>query len=65
MDIKWFENDFNHLDNTTKKRFLQERFLNYELRNRKNSGMGKNNNNKDFEDNINNQDSKYMKALKY
>ncbi len=63
-DLKLFEHDFNHLNNTTKKRFLQEHFLNYELRNRSNSKSGKNNdNNENAELNIEDQDSKYMKAL--
>ena len=63
-DLKLFEHDFNHLNNTTKKRFLQEHFLNYELRNRSNSKSGKNNdNNENAELDIEDQDSKYMKAL--
>ena len=63
-DLKLFEHDFNHLNNTSKKRFLQEHFLNYELRNRSNSKSGKNNdNNENAELNIEDQDSKYMKAL--
>ena len=63
-DLKLFEHDFNHLNNITKKRFIQEHFLNYELRNRSNSKTGKNNdNNVNEEENLENQDSKYMKAL--
>ena len=63
-DLKLFEHDFNHLNNITKKRFIQEHFLNYELRNRANSKTGKtNDNNANEEENIENQDSKYMKAL--
>ena len=63
-DLKLFENDFNHLDNTTKKRFVQEHFLNYELRNKNNVKTGKNIDNKDkVEEDISSQDSKYMKAL--
>ena len=57
-DLKLFDHDFNHLNNVTKKRFIQEHFLNYELRNK----SGKNNDNNE-EENIENQDSKYMKAL--
>ena len=63
-DLKLFEHDFNHLNNITKKRFIQEHFLNYELRNRANSKTGKtNDNNANEEENIEDQDSKYMKAL--
>ena len=63
-DLKLFEHDFNHLNNITKKRFIQEHFLNYELRNRASSKSGKtNDNNANEEENIENQDSKYMKAL--
>ena len=58
-DLKLYDHDFNHLNNTTKKRFMHEHFLNYELRNKKNA---KSDNNND-ELNIENQDSKYMKAL--
>ena len=58
-DLKLFDHDFNHLNNTTKKRFMQEHFLNYELR-RRNSKLG---NDKGEELSIDNQDSKYMKAL--
>lgn len=57
-DLKLFDHDFNHLNNSTKKRFIKESFLNYDLRNTKNSD----NNNND-EENLDNQDSKYMKAL--
>ena len=63
-DLKLFEHDFNHLNNITKKRFIQEHFLNYELRNRSNSKSGKGNDNNDkAEESIEDQDSKYMKAL--
>ena len=34
-DLKLYDHDFNHLNNTTKKRFMHEHFLNYELRNKK------------------------------
>ena len=61
-DLKLFEHDFNHSNNVTKRRFVEEQFLNYELRNKANSNKGKNDNNK-IESNIQNQDSKYMKAL--
>ena len=61
-DLKLFEHDFNHSNNITKRRFVEEQFLNYELRNKANSNKGKNDNNK-IESNIQNQDSKYMKAL--
>ena len=60
-DLKLFDHDFNHLNNVTKKRFIQEHFLNYELRNRSNSLKGKDNNNEELS--IDNQDSKYMRAL--
>ena len=59
-DLKLFDHDFNHLNNTTKKRFIQEHFFNYELRNKKNSKSDNTNND---EQNLENQDSKYMKAL--
>ena len=61
-DVKLFEHDFNHLNNITKKRFIKEHFLNYEFRKRSNSKSGKSN---IFEEelSIDNQDSKYMKAL--
>ena len=58
-DLKLFDHDFNHLNTATKKRFMQEHFLNYELR-RRNSKAGKD---KEEELSIDNQDSKYMKAL--
>ena len=58
-DLKLFEHDFNHLNNTTKKRFIKEHFLNYELR-RRNSKIGNDN---EEELSLDNQDSKYMKAL--
>ena len=62
-DLKLFDHDFNHLNSITKKRFIQEHFLNYDLRNRANSKTGKSNDNNNEETNIENQDSKYMKAL--
>ena len=62
-DLKLFEHDFNHLNNVTKKRFIQEHFLNYELRNRSNSKKGATNDNNNIEENIGDQDSKYIKAL--
>ena len=58
-DLKLFDHDFNHLNNTTKKRFMKEHFLNYEFR-RRNSKIGNDN---EEELSIDNQDSKYMKAL--
>ena len=58
-DLKLFDHDFNHLNNTTKKRFIKEHFLNYEFR-RRNSKIGNDN---EEELSIDNQDSKYMKAL--
>ena len=52
------------MNNVTKKRFIQEHFLNYELRNRSNSKSGKSSDNNDkAEESIEDQDSKYMKAL--
>ena len=63
-DLKLYDHDFNHLNNITKKRFIKEHFLNYDLRNRSNSKHDKNNNNVDNdEQDLENQDSKYMKAL--
>ena len=60
-DLKLFEHDFNHLNSSTKKRFMKENFLNYDLR-RRNSKVGIDNSN-DEELSIDDQDSKYMKAL--
>ena len=62
-DLKLFEHDFNHLNNTTKKRFIKEHFFNYDLRKRSNSKVGKKEYNDEEEVSIENQDSKYMKAL--
>ena len=63
-DLKLFEHDFNHLNNTTKKRFIKEHFFNYELRKRSNSKTGRKSDfNEDEDVNIADQDSKYMKAL--
>ena len=60
-DLKLFEHDFNHLNSSSKKRFMKENFLNYDLR-RRNSKVGNENTNEE-ELSIDNQDSKYMKAL--
>ena len=57
-DLKLFEHDFNHLNNITKKRFIKEHFLNYELRKRNSKS-----NFYEEELSIDNQDSKYMRAL--
>ena len=40
-DLKLFEQDFNFVNNITKKRFVEEQFLNYELRKRSGSKSGK------------------------
>ena len=61
-DLKLFDHDFNHLNNVTKKRFIQEHFLNYELRNRSGS-KNKYENKGNDEQNLEDEDSKYMKAL--
>jgi len=60
-DLKLYEHDFNHLNSSSKKRFMKENFLNYDLR-RRNSKVGNENNNEE-ELSIDDQDSKYMKAL--
>ena len=59
-DLKLFEQDFNFINNATKKRFIEEQFLNYELRKR--SGSGKDNTPNE-EQKLGVQDSKYIKAL--
>ena len=61
-DLKLFEYDHNFLNTSTKKRFLKENFLNYELRKKsgvKSSGKADNNDNLNEEE----QDNKYMTAL--
>ena len=59
-DLRLFEQDFNFVNNVTKKRFVEEQFLNYELRNR--SGSRKDSKSGD-ELNLDDPDSKYMKSL--
>ena len=59
-DLKLYDQDFNRVNNTTKQRFIQEHFLNYDLRKRDSLRDLENN---DEEVNINSQNSKYMKAL--
>jgi hypothetical protein len=61
-DLKLYEQDFNFLNNATKKRFVEEQFLNYELRNRSGS-KNKYENKGNDEQNLEDEDSKYMKAL--
>ena len=58
-DLKLYEQDFNFSNNATKKRFVEEQFLNYELRKRANSKSDKSTE----EENIEDPDSKYMRAL--
>ena len=58
-DLKLYEQDFNFSNNATKKRFVEEQFLNYELRKRSNSKSEKSTD----EENIEDPDSKYMRAL--
>ena len=60
-DLKLFEQDFNFVNNVTKKRFIEEQFLNYELRKR--SGSWKDNKLNE-EEKLGDQDSKYLKALR-
>ena len=60
-DLKLFEQDFNFVNNVTKKRFIEEQFLNYELRKR--SGSYKDNKLNE-EEKLGDQDSKYLKALR-
>ena len=60
-DLKLFEQDFNFVNNITKKRFVEEQFLNYELRKRSGSKSGKDKSNEEVS--IEDPDSKYMKAL--
>ena len=58
-DLKLFEQDFNFTNNVTKKRFVEEQFLNYELRKRSGSRSKKT----EEEQSLDNPDSKYMKSL--
>ena len=58
-DLKLYEQDFNFSNNTTKKRFVEEQFLNYELRKRANSKSDKSTDDGNMED----PESKYMRAL--
>jgi len=60
-DLKLYEQDFNFLNNATKKRFVEEQFLNYELRKRSGSKPG--NDKSTDEQNIEDSDSKFMRAL--
>ena len=60
-DLKLFEQDFNFINNITKKRFVEEQFLNYELRKR--SGSNSRKDSKSEEQDLEDPDSKYMKAL--
>ena len=63
-DLKLYEQDFNFVNNTTKRRFIEEHFLNYELRKRSGSKNWKENKNKANEElSIDDPDSKYMKSL--
>ena len=59
-DLKLFDQDFNRINSSTKKRYMKEHFLNYDLRNKTDSLKDENN---DEEVSLDNQDSKYMKAL--
>ena len=60
-DLKLFEQDFNFMNNVTKRRFVEEQFLNYDLRKRSTSKAWKEKSNE--EEKIESSDSKYMKAL--
>ena len=60
-DLKLFEQDFNFINNITKKRFIEEQFLNYELRKR--SGSKSWNDKQEEEQRLEDPDSKYMKSL--
>ncbi len=60
-DLKLYDQDFNRINKTTSQRFIKEHFLNYELRNRINSFKDGDNNGEELS--LDNQDSKYMKAL--
>ena len=60
-DLKLFDQDFNRINSSTKKRYMKEHFLNYDLRNK--SDSLKDGENNDEEVSLDNQDSKYMKAL--
>jgi hypothetical protein len=60
-DLKLFDQDFNRINSSTKKRYMKEHFLNYDLRNKTDSLKDGENN--DEEVSLDNQDSKYMKAL--
>ena len=60
-DLKLFEQDFNFINNITKKRFIEEQFLNYELRKR--SGSNSWNDKQEEEQRLEDPDSKYMKSL--
>ena len=58
-DLKLYEQDFNFSNNTTKKRFVEEQFLNYDLRNKTNSKNDRSTDDWNMED----PESKYMRAL--
>ena len=60
-DLKLYEQDFNFLNTSTKRRFVDEQFLNYELRKRSGSKPGKDKSTD--EQNIEDSDSKFMRAL--
>ena len=61
-DLKLFEQDFNFSNNATKKRFIEEQFLNYEFRKKSGSKSRKDSKSNDGED-LEDPDSKYIKAL--
>ena len=49
-DLKLFEQDFNFSNNATKKRFIEEQFLNYEFRKKSGSKSRKDSKSNDGED---------------
>ena len=61
-DLKLFEQDFNFSNNATKKRFIEEQFLNYEFRKKSGTKSRKDSKSNDGED-LEDPDSKYIKAL--
>ena len=62
-DLKLFEKDFDFLNRSTKKRFIEEQFLNYEFRKKSGSKSRKNSKSNETE-NLEDPDSKYMNALR-